>query len=107
MGDRVSMQVSAAERRSDPSRMLKNSGARRNFIGLYVWDNRNSPRWMLKKADFSPAQPWRAETHLVPSETAAPQLTLVSRFTLLWSAARTMLADFFSILLMRSNLLSR
>ena len=53
-----------------------------------------------------PAQPWRAETRLVPSKAAAPQLTLVSRFTLLWNEARTRLADFFSILLKRMALKS-
>jgi len=42
---------------------------------------------MLKKQDFSPArpecakQPLRPRTRLVPSKPAAPQLTLVSRFT--------------------------
>jgi len=54
---------------------------------------------MLKKQDFSPAQPWRAETRLVPSKPTTPQLTLVSRFTVPGSEARTPLADFFSILL--------
>jgi hypothetical protein len=32
-------------------------------------------RWMLKKATFSPAQPWRAETRLVPSKAAADEST--------------------------------
>ena len=52
-----------------------------------------------KRSDFSPAQPWRAETRLVPSKAATPKLTLVSRFTVLGNDARTKLADFFSILL--------
>ena len=41
----------------------------------------NPSRRMLKRPDFSPAQPWRAETRLVPSKAAAPRLTLVLRFT--------------------------
>ncbi len=28
---------------------------------------------MLKKASFSPAQPWRAETRLLPSKAAASE----------------------------------
>ena len=54
---------------------------------------------MLKKAAFSPAQPRRAKTRRSAGKAATPQLTLVSRFTLLWNDARTPLADFFSILL--------
>ncbi len=83
-------------------------------------------RRMLKKAAFSPAQPWRVlhppsmnlprqplhpGTRLVPSKAAAPQLTLVSRFTFhasrftaAGSEARTKLADFFSILLLNARL---
>jgi hypothetical protein len=34
-----------------------------------------------KRPDFSPAQPWRAEARLFPNKAAAPQVTLVSRFT--------------------------
>ena len=36
---------------------------------------------MLKRPDFSPTQPWRAETRLVPSKAADLRLTLVSHFT--------------------------
>jgi len=54
-----------------------------------------------KWPDFSPAQPWRAETRLVPSKAAtseeARRRTL--RYIELLSYARTPLADFFSILL--------
>src|SRR5882672_4049462 len=38
-------------------------------------------RRMLKRPDFSPAQPWRAETRLVPGKAATPRLPLVSRLT--------------------------
>ena len=53
--------------------------------------------------DFSPAQPWRAETRLIPCNAAAPRLTPrftfhASRFTVPLSEARTKLAEFFSIL---------
>ena len=34
-----------------------------------------------ERPDFSPAQPRRAKTRLVPSKAAAPRLTLVSRLT--------------------------
>ena len=56
---------------------------------------------MLKKAAFSPAQPWRSETRLGPGKAAASE---EARRTLLryvepLSEARTPLADFFSILL--------
>ena len=34
-----------------------------------------------KSPDFSPAQPWRAETRLVPIKAANSRLPLVSRFT--------------------------
>jgi hypothetical protein len=54
---------------------------------------------MLKKTRLLTRPPCRAETRLVPSKPAAPQLTLVSRFTVPGSEARTPLADFFSILL--------
>jgi len=36
---------------------------------------------MLKKTAFSPAQPQRAKTRCSAGKTAAPRLTLVSRFT--------------------------
>jgi hypothetical protein len=56
-----------------------------------------------KRPDFSPAQPWRAETRLIPCNAAAPRLTPrftfhASRFTVPVIEARTPLADFFSIL---------
>jgi len=53
-----------------------------------------------KRPGFSPAQPWRAETRLLPNKAAALQLTLVSRFTPHVSRfLRTKLGDFFNILL--------
>ena len=54
---------------------------------------------MLKKARLLTHPTRRAETRLVPGKAAAPRLTLVSRFTVPESDARTMLAYFFSILL--------
>ena len=74
----------------------------------------NTATGCSKRPDFSPAQPWRLlhppalslprqplrpGTRLVPGKAAAPWLTLVSRFTVPESEVRTMLADFFSILL--------
>ena len=53
------------------SRLRKNSVACLSFIGLYVWDNRSTAHRVLKKATFSPSQPWRAETRLGPSKAAA------------------------------------
>jgi len=44
------------------------------------------PAGWSKSPDFSPAQPRRAETRLVPINAAAPWLTLVLRFTL-WERA--------------------
>ena len=58
---------------------------------------------MLKKAAFSPTQPWRAKTRLVPGKAAgeskpeAYPLGYVQDF----DEPRTMLADFFSSLLNR------
>ena len=55
---------------------------------------------MLKKADFSPAQPWRAETRLVPSKAAAsegPEAYSLGYVEGL-NDAKTKLADFFNIL---------
>ena len=50
--------------------------------------------------DFSPAQPWRAETRLVPSKAAASEeARRTLRYVEPLSDARTPLADFFSILL--------
>jgi len=39
------------------------------------------PAGCSKRPDLSPAQPWRAETRLIPCNGAAPRLTVVSRFT--------------------------
>ena len=58
-----------------------------------------APAGCSNRPDFSPAQPWRAETRLVPSKAAAPRLTLVSRFTVPWSDARTKLMACLSTLL--------
>jgi hypothetical protein len=53
-----------------------------------------------KKPDFSPAQPWRAETRLVPSKDAASEeARRTLRYVEPLSDARTKLADFFRILL--------
>jgi hypothetical protein len=55
---------------------------------------------LFKKPDFSPAQPWRAGTHLVPSRAAAsegPRRTLRGTLGCL-NDVRTELADFFSSL---------
>ena len=78
--------------------------ARRDFIGLHIWDNRSAPRRMLKKARRltrpAPARrdaPFRGQGR---SSAADPRFTPhASRFTAAGSKARTPLADFFSILL--------
>jgi len=41
----------------------------------------NRPSRLFRRPDFSPAQPSRAETRLVPSKAATLRLTIVSRFT--------------------------
>ena len=79
-------------------------GVRQNFTGPHAWDNGSTPCRMHKKARLltrptpvatSPARPESAKTAssprdvLVPCKAATPQLTLVSRFTVLESAART------------------
>ena len=48
---------------SRPSKPLKN----------YCGTIGKSSHGMLKKATFSPAQPWRAKTRLVPSKAAASE----------------------------------
>jgi hypothetical protein len=45
--------------------------ARWKLIGLQVWGNMKTPAGCSKMLDFSPAQPWRAETRLVPNKAAA------------------------------------
>jgi hypothetical protein len=59
------------------------------------------PPWRLlhPPALSLPRQPLRSGTRLVPSNAATPRLTLVSRFTVPGSEARTPLDDFFIILL--------
>ena len=53
-----------------------------------------------KRRDFSPTQPWRAETRLVPSKAAASEeARRTLRYVEPLSEARTTLAGFFSILL--------
>src|SRR5438874_13521275 len=53
-----------------------------------------------KSPDFSPTQPWRAKTRLVPSKAAASEeVRRTLRYVEPLSDARTLLADFFSILL--------
>ena len=82
----------------------KTRWAGRNFIGLYVWDNRSTPPRMLKKARRltrpAPARrdaPFRGQGR---SSAAEPRFTFhASRFTAAGSDARTPLAAFFSILL--------
>jgi len=80
-----------------------------------VWDNRRTPRRMLKKARLltrptlaatSPARPESAKTasrprtRLVPSKAAASEgARRTLRYVEPLSEARTKLADFFSILL--------
>jgi hypothetical protein len=50
-------------------------------------------------ATFSPAQPWRAKTRLVPGKAAASEeAKRTLRYVEPLSEARTPLADFFSIL---------
>jgi hypothetical protein len=50
--------------------------------------------------DFSPTQPWRAETRLVPSKAAASEeARRTLRYVEPLNEARTLLADFFRILL--------
>src|SRR5437879_13925528 len=53
-----------------------------------------------KRPDFSPARPRRAETRLVPSKAAASEeARRTLRYVEPLRAARTKLADFFSIML--------
>src|ERR1700704_541112 len=53
-----------------------------------------------KSPTFSPTQPWRAKTRLVPVKAAASEeARRTLRYVEPLSDARTMLADFFSILL--------
>jgi hypothetical protein len=53
-----------------------------------------------KSQTFSPAQPWRAETRLVPSKAAVnEEARRTLRYVEPLSDTRTPLADFFSILL--------
>jgi hypothetical protein len=53
-----------------------------------------------KRPDFSPAQPWRTETRLVPSKAAASEeARRTLRYVEPLSDARMPLADFFSILI--------
>jgi len=55
---------------------------------------------MLKKAAFSPAQPWRTKTRLSPDKAAASEeVRRTLRYVEPLSEERTPLADFFSILL--------
>ena len=79
----------------------------RNFTGLHVRDNRSTPRRMLKKSGLltrpTPARqdaPFRGQGR---NSAVDPRFTFhASRFTAAGSAARTPLADCFSILI-RSN----
>ena len=73
---------------------------------LHVWDKRNTPCRMLKKARLLTRPtlarrdaPWPKQGH---SAAADPRFTFhASRFTVPGSDARTKLADYFSILLDR------
>jgi hypothetical protein len=71
--------------------------AKQNIDNLYVWDKSGAlPQDAQKKPDFSHAQPWRAETRLSLSKSAAssdPQ-----GYAEGLNDARTPLAVFFSIL---------
>jgi hypothetical protein len=61
-----------------------------------------TPAGCSKKPDFSPAQPWRAETRLVPSKAAASEeARRTFRYVEPLSEARTKLVGFFSILLVQ------
>ena len=85
--------------RADQAGCGKTIVARWKYNGPRMAQQENAPAGCSKRPDFSPAQPWRAETRLVPGKAAAPRLTLVSRFTAAGSGARTKLAGFFSILI--------
>ena len=81
--------------------------ARQNFIGMYVLDNKSTPQdaqkgGLLTRPTLARRDaPWPRQGR---SSTADPRFTFhASRFTAPGSAARTPLADFFSILLERSN----
>ena len=66
------------------------------------------PAGCSKRPDFSPAQPWRAETRLVPGKAAASEeARRTLRYVEPLSDARTPLADFFSILLISTLRLHR
>ena len=63
---------------------------------------RDVPAGCSKRPDFSPAQPWRVETRLPPSKAAASEeARRTLRYVEPLSDARTKLADFFSILLVK------
>jgi hypothetical protein len=74
--------------------------ARQDFTGPHVWDKGEYHAGCSKRPDFSPAQPWRAKTRLVPSKAAASEeARRTLRYVEPLSDVRTPLADFFSILL--------
>jgi hypothetical protein len=83
------------------------SSLRKNHFGIaeHRWPahlglEKNACAGCSKRPDFSPAQPWHAKTRLVPSKAAASEgARRTLRYVEPLSAARTKLADFFSILL--------
>jgi hypothetical protein len=79
-------------------------GVRQNFTGPHIWHNGRTPCRMLKKARLliRPTPARRDAPCLMQgrNSSADPRFTFhASRFTILGSAARTLLEDFFSILL--------
>ena len=61
---------------------------------------KNNPAGCSKRPAFSPAQPWRAETRLVPGKAAASdEARRTLRYIEPLSDARTQLAAFFNSLL--------
>jgi hypothetical protein len=65
----------------------------------------NNPAGCSKRPDFSPSQPWRAETRLVPSKAAGGARTggVPSGYVEDSCELRTPLAVFFSSLLLRKR----
>ena len=74
--------------------------ASENFDGPHLWHNGRTPRKMLKMASFlTRPTPARQDAPCPKQGLSSAADTLVSRFTVPESDARTLLAGFFSILL--------
>ena len=76
----------------------KTISAQLNDDGLHVWPRGEFPRTILKRPAFSPTQPWRAETRLVPGKVAVSEETeAYAWYGELLSNTTRQRADFFSV----------